>query len=209
MNLKSIVKHHFLFLTGGIIILSVMVSGCLKMTIKSDLNPATNFSKYRTFAWEKRNKSYYHVDQKFDTDVIENSIIQHANNELFRRGYAIDTLQPDLILSFSIATEGQVKEKEKPIYSATYTPYYYGNTTFYDNGGGAGGSVVGWEPVYINYEEGTLVLTIKDRTTKAVLWRASADGVLDDPKTFEDELPKDIKAMFRKYPVRLARGKKV
>jgi len=223
-------KKTFILIHGGWLLLYILVAtSCMNMSISTDYDSSNNFTGYRTFAWAVPTKRYYHVDQNFDNDVVEGNIVAYVHNELFSRGYSLDTTKPDIILSFEIATKNKVRVDQIPVSSQVYQPYYYNNGGLgmnnnygynmndpYNNNmnqmnGGAGGyytTVTNWTPVNVNYEEGTLTINVSDRSKNRIVWRANAVGTLDDPNSFEAELPDDVKEMFRKYPVSIIKQKK-
>ncbi len=216
---------------GILMIFTGSLTSCVNMDIFADYDSSNDFTRYRTFAWSIPDKRYSHVDQNFDNDIIEGNIVNYTHNELYARGYRIDTLNPDIVLSFQIVTQNKVRVDQVPVTRQVYNnprPYYYtgynagyvnnynqfGGNGYNQNmamGGGGGGyytTVTDWKSVNVNYEEGTLIITVTDRAKNRVVWRANAVGTLDDPSTFEAELPEDIKLMFKKYPIAPLKDKK-
>ncbi|MBY0426631.1 MAG: DUF4136 domain-containing protein [Cytophagales bacterium] len=191
-----------LLLIGGVIL---GLSGCMNMDIYSDSDRSVDFSVYRTFAWNIPTKKYTHADPKFDNDIIEGNIANYVNMELVNRGYSLDTVQPDILLQYDISTQNKIRIDQVPVTSTVYNnrPYYYNPYNPYSNNlyMPSPTYITTYKPVEVPYEEGDLTISIIDRKTQRVIWHGYAVGTLDDLISFEQELPQDIHAMFKKYPV--------
>jgi len=200
----------------------LLLAGCISMNIDSQSDIATNFSNYKTYAWLRRDKDFKHADPNIDNDIIENRIIAYTNTELEARGYSVDTLSPDILLDFNIVTQQKTMQTQVPVYSTTYTrPYYYNpyNNNPYNNYNNAYSYypayngpttyISGYKTLNTPYEDGTVSIYILNRTTNKLIWKASAEGSVDDVSSFQWELPKDIHAMFKRYPVKPLKTKQL
>jgi hypothetical protein len=174
------------------------------MNIGSESTSNVDFNQYKTYAWLRRSKDFQHADPKIDNDIVEGNIIRYVNLELASRGYSIDTLTPDILLDYNIVTQNKVNQYQQPIYTTMYNrPYYYnpyhpgynpymGPTTY----------ISGYRTVNVPYEDGTVTIYLLDRKTNKLIWQGWAEGSVDDSESFQWELPKDIDAIFKRYPVK-------
>ncbi len=183
-------------------------AGCISMDIGSQLVNNEDFSQFKTYAWLRRTKDFRHADPNIDNDNIESKIIQYTNLELAARGYTVDTLEPDILLDYNIVTQNKVSQYQQPIYSTVYRPYYYnpynpgfnpyvGPTTY----------ISGYRTVNVPYEDGTVTIYVLDRRSNQLIWKGWAEGSVDDVESFQWELPKDIDAIFKKYPIKEQKDK--
>ena len=195
-------------------ILAVLQS-CATMDIGSQTESNTDFSKYQTYAWLHRDKASAKGDPKINNDIIEGDIIEHTCSELNKRGLRVDTLNADLLFDYNIITKEKVKQVEEPVYSSYYNfprrryyynpyngatmwnyfPYYTGPTDY----------ISGYRTVNVPYKEGTISIYAIDTKTNKMVWQGWAEGVVKNVSSFQKELPRNIKAIFKKFPKKVTR----
>jgi hypothetical protein len=166
----------------SIVVVAFVTSACGGMiNLKTDYDPATDFSKYRAIALKQGNSSGNPVmDQRVIADVAE---------ALQAKGYRIvPDDQADAIAVVNAAT------REKHTYEV-----------FYDGWPGWGWRY-GWgAPVVQEYDftVGTLVLDIFDASTKRAVWHGSAaDIVLGDPEHDAKKIKQAINKLVDRFPPR-------
>ena len=131
-------------------------AGCSSISTSYDYDPGTDFSKFRTYQWIKQ------PDQKSTTSPFVLERIKNAvNRNLGQKGFR-PAVDPDILLAAHTGHESRVR----------VTDWGYGYW-------GRGGSDV------YQYEEGTLILDIVHRTSKKLIWRGTAKGVVDPNPTPE------------------------
>lgn len=163
----------------ALLILS-LVAGSLAQEIKTDYDRKAEFSHYKTFYFEK-------VDTKDPLWV--DRITDAVSSELTAKGLKQVASSGDIaIVAIGMATDRQTLD------------------TFYDTfpggwgwrwGSGYGDATTTTE----TYREGTVVVDLFDRKTKALLWRGSADSTFSNSstkniKTFD----KSVEKLFKKFP---------
>jgi hypothetical protein len=163
--------------------LSILTVSCGKMNIYADYDSSVNFSGYKSFAWENIEKRSQVSKETSGKSLVEKHIISYTNKELVRRGYILDTVAPDIIISFKIARKNERNE--------------FGN--FFSNL--LNSTITHWTPLYLNRNEGSLTITIIDRAKKQIIWEANADGAINDLSSNKNKLPKSIKSIFNNYPI--------
>jgi len=204
------------------LVVLVVFQGCVSMNIGSQETKNANYEQFKTYAWIYRAKEFRHADPKIDNDIVESNLISYCNKELAAKGLTVDTLEPDLLLDFNIVTEQKMQHLSEPIYSTnTYrqSPYYYNpypsnnpynayspynsyNRNTSPSYLGPTTYISGYKSVDIPYEDGTVTIYILNRKTQKLIWSGYAEGSVDDVQSFERELPLDIKAIFKRYPVK-------
>jgi hypothetical protein len=183
----------------------LILTGCSTIQIFSDFDRTADFSKYKSFAWLQRSDSIQNL--YYDNPLIEKNLKFYVNKEMSVRGYAIDITHPDLLLEYHSMVEKKQQIVNNPVCSnPTYTyynpyyspyrynpafPYGYNNTPY----------ITGYTTQVIDYNEGTLVIDIIDRKQGQLIWRGWSVGTISDGHILESILEKDIKKIFRKYPI--------
>lgn len=201
-------KNYFAFLLVTIIIL--VYTGCdLYSDISSSSDVATNFSKYRTFAWLPDRTDT--TDLPYNNEIIRNNIRNYFGQSFAERGYKVDLDSPDVLLNIVITN----KKKEKVIiYSANpypyyYCNYYYGSTYYYPYDFNY---YYRYHPGYCypsnyytekqEYVEGSIILNVIDRKQNKLVWSGVARGDIYDATYINENIHPAVEAIMKKYPVK-------
>jgi len=153
-----------------------------KVKIISD--PAADFSRYKTYAWDKGMLS---------NPFVKQHIVTAVDSAMGARGLQKVETEPDLIVSALASTESDLT-----ITNPSWAPALNSIAT------GIPSSSQAW-PV----TKGTLVISISDAKTKNGVWRGTATHTLEhgptgdrvrDAKTVEKPINKAVQKMFKKFP---------
>jgi hypothetical protein len=168
-----------IFASIGIVLLSATAS--LAQQVKTDYDRSADFSRYKTYSWEK---------VQTQDPLWVNRIKEAVNAELTAKG-----LTP-------VASGGDVA-----IIAIEMTQNQQSLNTFYDNFGGGWGRRGGFggfgnaTTTTENYKVGTLVVDLFDAKTKNLIWRGSSSDTLSDKSDKNiKNLDKGVKKMFDHFP---------
>jgi hypothetical protein len=170
-------------LLSGVILLMISASLVFADT-KTDYDHSVNFNKYRTFAWK--------IDKESD-DIVENSLVisriqDAANRQLGIRGMKEDNRNPDVYLVPHVSAQD--------MQNVWYSPGPAWNTWGY-------GGAWGWyDPIVINYVEGTIILDMVDAKTDQLVWRSISTKTGDDLISVQKEKRVDhmMADAFKHFP---------
>jgi hypothetical protein len=178
-----------------------LLSGCLSMDIGFQASKNVDFGAYKTFAWVYRAKQYKHADAKIDNDIVEGQIIRHVNEQLGNRGLRVDTINPDMLLDYDIFTE---QKSELAVEPTIVSSVYYGQpyVGVYSSFSSSGSQTIYYGSAKTTYQNGTVIIYVADKNRNRLIWQAWADGSVENIRAFQKELPKDIHAMFRHFPLK-------
>jgi len=146
--------------------------------VNMDFNDKINFSKYRTYYWQK-------IDMP--DDIWKERAREAIDAALASKGWMRVDADGDVALVAMGATQTKTELE-----------------TFYDGMGGWGW--YGWgggvaTTVPVQHTEGTLIVDMFDAESKQLIWRASAtDSVGKDPEHNVKKLNKAVEKMFKKFP---------
>ena len=146
--------------------------------VKTDYDRGADFSRYKTFSWEK-----VQTQDPLWVDRIKDAV----NAALTAKGWT------------PVASGGDVA-----VVAMEMTQNHQTLDTFYDNfgggwrwGGGFGTSTTSVD----NYKVGTLVVDLFDAKTKMIIWRgSSSDTVSSKSNKNIKELDKGVQKMFDHFP---------
>lgn len=191
---------------GMLALLAVcLLAACSSYTYYSVGN-GNNLSRYSTFAWlppfNNTNNPYY------NNDVADQRIKDQATADLESRGLHLRDRNPDLLVRYSIMVNTKVSTYNQPMYSYNWGGYYPsyrfyrgGGRGFYYRYGGAYPVYMGTEIYQVPYKEGTLIIDLIDRTTHKVIWRGYGIGVVNNPESAVNDLPKVVDGILEKLPL--------
>jgi len=146
-----------------------------KVTVESDR--AADFSKYKTFAI--RNGQLNSKNAALNSDLVKKQIEADIAGGLSAKGLMEVTTGPaDLNVRY---TFGSARKIETEAYPAGW--YGWGTRI-----------------VRVPYAEGTLVIDLRDPTTRSLVWRGISSEEKTDAVKIEGKLDKMVKKALDKYP---------
>ena len=152
---------------------------CSTLSTNADYDPATDFSKYKT--WDLKND--------IKNELLARRIETAVNNELSKKGMTRDTRNPDVW----VAVHGSLSKQTQIHTYDTGWGYGYG----WRYGGGMSTSTVTEVPV------GTLIVDLVDAGKKELVWRGTASDTLNpeaSPEKKEQNLQEALAKLFANYP---------
>jgi hypothetical protein len=163
----------------------------LAQDVAYNFDPNADFSKYKTFRWEKHPKSL-DVD-----DLTIGQLSKGFEAALATKGLSkADSSKPDLVIVFQLAMN---QEKEMTAYDMGGYGYGPGWRGGWYGGMGTGMTTATTSTINI----GTVVLDMYDTSTKQLVWRGSASKTLDakaKPDKRQKNIDKAAAKMLKNYP---------
>jgi len=153
-----------------------------KLEVGWDKN--TDFSKYRTYAWGDHPPT--------TRPFVGIEIKANADEQLKMKGLTVDNDHPDLIVNFY----GQVDSMDSvpasdPTYAAVGGTPLQGTTMWTNNSVGT----------VVSVSKGSLVIDMRDASTKHSVWRAIAKGTLKEKSSeLQKQVQTSIAKMFQGFP---------
>jgi uncharacterized protein DUF4136 len=167
------------FLQGfALLVLAALgAQGVRAQKITMEFDQTMDFSKYKTFAI--RDGQLNSNNPALNSPLVKKQIEADIQNDLTAKGLTMVTSGPsDLNIRY---TFGSARKTEIEAYPAGW----YGWGTRY---------------VRVPYAEGTLVIDLRDPTTRSLVWRAIAAEDKSDASKLQGKLDSMVKKSFDKYP---------
>ena len=165
--------------------LALLLSACETMQVTHDYNPAVDFAAFKTWAFKDPALKYQPNSPMLKSDLTEQRIIQAVSSELDQRGLrpVAAGSKPDLLVQTYLIVANRQEQ--------VVTNYGYNGPW---GGPWAGGYWGGpWEgywgaPMYnevrnIVYQVGTLQIDLMDAKDGKLVWRGSAERIVNDSPT--------------------------
>jgi hypothetical protein len=157
---------------GLLIALSALAQ---KIEIESD--QTVDFSRFRTFAI--RDGRLNSKNPSLNSDLVRKRLDADIQRYLEAKGLAfVPSGSSDLNIRYTL---GSVRKAEVEAYPAGWRGW-------------------GTRVVRVPYTEGTLVIDLRDPSTKSLVWRAIAREDKSDAAKVEGKLDDMVKKAFEKYP---------
>ena len=164
--------------------LALLLSACETMQVSHDYNPAVDFAKFRTWAWKEPAVQYQPNNPMLRSDLTEQRIVQAVSSQLDQRGLRPVAAgnKPDLQVQAWLIVANRQEQ--------VVTNYGYGGPWGGPWGGYWGGPWEGYwgAPMYnetrnVVYQVGTLQIDLIDAKDGKLVWRGSAEKVIDSSPT--------------------------
>ena len=162
----------------SVLVLSLLgTHGALAQKVTMEFDQAADFSKYKTFAI--RNGQLNSKNAALNSDLVKKQIESDIERGLTAKGLTEVTTGPsDLNVRY---TFGSARKVETEAYPAGW--YGWGTRI-----------------VRVPYAEGTLVVDLRDPTTRSLVWRGISSEEKTDATKIEGKLDKMVKKALDKYP---------
>ena len=184
---------------AGTLVFAAGMSGCASDNIRSDYDPAADFSQYKTY-------NFFADAGPEDTNYqsfFSQYMVAAISREMEMRGYARSD-DPDLLINFNamLREKTDVRTTPAPMYGGGYYGYRGG---FYDPWGGYGYAT---ETHVSQYTEGTFNIDLVDARAKKLVWEAVGTGRVSqkDLEELEQRVNEGVPKFFAKFPFTAGSG---
>jgi len=163
-------------LTGALLLCLCAAQASLAQKITMEFDQGADFGKYKTFAI--REGELNSKNPALNSDLVKKQIEADIEKYLTARGLEETSGRSDLNIRYHF---GAARKNE----IETYPAGWYGLRT---------------RVVRVPYAEGTLVIDLRDPTTRSLVWRAIATEDKSDATKIEGKLDSMVKKSMEKYP---------
>jgi hypothetical protein len=155
----------------------LMALGAHAQKIEIESDSAVDFSKFKTFAI--RDARLNSTNPSLNNELVRKRLDADIQKYLGAKGLTLAASGPsDLNVRYTL---GAVRKTELEAYPAGWRGW-------------------GTRVVRVPYTEGTLVIDLRDPSTKSLVWRAIAREDKGDASKVEGKLDDMVKKSFDKYP---------
>jgi hypothetical protein len=156
---------------------AVLAASAQKVTVEFD--QAADFSRYKTFAI--RDGQLNNTNPALNSELVKKRIDADIERYLTARGLKLITGRPDLNVRYRLGSARRAELEHNP----------------------AGWRGWGTRVVRVPYAEETLVIDLRDPSTRSLVWRAIASVEKRDAVQIEGKLDDMVKKSLEKYPPKM------
>lgn len=176
---------------GGLV-LAVVLAGCAS-TAYVEKDDSVDFSKYDSYAWINKEGT--------KSNMMERNVRTAVDQELSKAGWRQERNRPDVLISYDVLVENNVKETTSPVYSRPYTRTFYNpytrrfSTIHYPS------QFLGYDRDAVEVREGTITVTIIDARTDQTIWQGWTTDEVNSRNLTSKEIQQSVKSIFRKFDI--------
>lgn len=175
-NNREFFKRLTMQLAAALVLSLFAAHGAFAQKVTMEFDQSADFTRYKTFAIRERNLNS--KSPALNSDLVRKQIDSDIEKYLTAKGLTEVSGTSDLNVRY---TFGSARKSEVEGYPAGW----YGRGTRY---------------VRVPYSEGTLVIDLRDPTTRSLVWRAIASEDKSDPTKIAGKLGDMVKKSLEKYP---------
>jgi hypothetical protein len=174
---------------------SALFAGCVSITVGSDFDPGTDFTKHTTFAWETVEQTTTGDPRLDDNPFFDSRVRSAVERQLSLRGLdPAPAENADLMLHYHMFVEHRerinVDAIDRELDEARGYSIFNRNVDV---------------EVYVNeYDEGTLMIDFADAADKHIMWRGWAKlvvtDVIDDRERLDSRIGQAVEKIIALYP---------
>ena len=150
--------------------------GAFAQKITVEFDQSVDFSKYKTFAI--RDGQLNSRNPALNSELVKKRIDSDIERALTARGLTIASGPTDLNVRYHFGSARRAEVERYP----------------------AGWRGLGTRVVRVPYTEGTLVIDLRDPSTRSLVWRAIASEEKSDARKIEGKLEDMVRKSIERYP---------
>jgi len=186
-------------LKNSVLFLAFLLGSCAGLQVDSSQTKGVNLEEYKTYAGGKPgdpDNDQNYTPGKELKKVYAGFIKKLVDEELLKKGFKLDTLQPDAIFVFNSRVEENLSASHSNITEANY---YGGGFGYYSGGYYSPARVAGVNQKI--YEEGMLYVSMMDTKTREPLWGGWAKKKLTPKSDVEADIRSAVKSILSRLKV--------
>ena len=175
-----------------VLLASLVISACSDIIIRTDYQPGTDFSTYKSYAWLpdiQQKTGNPALDSSLLNNRIRNALEQNMSAIGFRR---VNPDQADVYLTYYLTLESRIESFPTTI---TYYRGYHRGRSY--------GYAYGYGSEIQEYQYNTLYIDLISPASKQIIWRGTAESLLEDSSTPEQRVQrvnKIVSKIMQEYP---------
>ena len=169
-------------------LVALVALACSTLRVSSDYDPATDFAKFRTYAWLPEEPTPT-GRPRLDSPLLHDRIRKAIDRSLEAKGYQ-RTEHPDFLVRFDLSAERKLDID-------TYNAGFYRGYGYY----------MSLPQTDIReYDEGSLIVDVIDLPQKKVVWRGigqkrlRGEGTPADPAEMQKRIDATVDAVLANFP---------
>lgn len=176
-----------------IVVVFVFLWGCQSIQVSQDYKLSNDFPSLKTYKWQTKTQPET-GDIRIDSPLLDARIRSAINDSLAEKGYRKITHEtPDFYVSYKYQIRSKIGSDDVGI----------GMVFGWGNRGRIGGIGIDTGRYISEYDEGMLVIDLKDASKGDLLWRGTGTALVDQhskPEKITKEINEMVKKILFQFP---------
>lgn len=178
----------------------LLLAGCASVA-HVEKDDTVNLNNYHTYAWVESQASKNDSVKTKVSDLTERKIRQAVDAELAKSGWKESRHRPDVLISYDVLVENNVKQNTDPVYSQPFTRYIFNPYSrrwialYYPS------QFMGYDSYDSPVKEGTVTISVIDAKTEKTVWQGWTTDEVNSRNLTSKEIQSAVKSIFRKFDV--------
>lgn len=178
----------------------LLLAGCASVA-HVEKDDSVNLNNYHTYAWVESQASEKDSVKTKVSDLTERKIRQAVDAELAKTGWKESKHRPDVLISYDVLVENNVKQSNDPVYSQPFTRYIFNPYSrrwialYYPS------QFMGYDSYDSPVKEGTVTISVIDSRTEKTVWQGWTTDEVNSRNLTSKEIQSAVKSIFRKFDV--------
>lgn len=178
----------------------LLLAGCASVA-HVEKDDTVNLNNYHTYAWVEPQTSDKDSVKTKVSDLTERKIRQAVDAELAKTGWKESKHRPDVLISYDVLVENNVKQSNDPVYSQPFTRYIFNPYSrrwialYYPS------QFMGYDSYDSPVKEGTVTISVIDARTEKTVWQGWTTDEVNSRNLTSKEIQSAVKSIFRKFDV--------
>lgn len=179
-----------------LVFITVLVSGCMQRAYQQKDN-SVDFASINSYAWaEGDGDKNYDTRRPKQNSLRDTKIMQTVDRYLQAHGWIQNKSNPDVYLVFDVVEDISQQRVNTPLYSQSYTRWYYNPATrrwvpiYYPS------NFIGYKTSTRQVKEGTLTLTMMTPGTDKVIWQGWTTSEFYGKRMSDEKIERDVQAII-------------
>ncbi len=176
-----------------------LVTACSSFQIKTDFDPAVDYSALRTYSWSP-DPPFLKGDIRLMPPQARRIIADAIDAQMVENSFTLVDDDPDVWVHYSVLLTVVLSERDITA-NYGYPSSWQTDAAFARAAGFPGGATETFE-----YKEGTLIIALVEPESRDLIWRATAQTELHEKRAAEKRRKRAntaVSDMFRRYPPRI------
>jgi hypothetical protein len=184
---KGVTMKHLKSFNVLVLAVAAMVLNSCGTSAHIEKDKTANLKDYKTYTWIDKE-----TGDKFRNEIAAQNLKSTVNDELQKNGYREVKHNPDLLVSYDLLVEKNVKEQNDAVYSRPYSRVYYNpytrryGTLYYPS------QFLGYDSYTTPVKEGTVSISMIDAKTDKTVWQGWITDEINSNNFSSKEVQKNV-----------------
>ena len=179
------------------VIAAFLFTAC-KSPVYVQRDSTVDLKNYQTYMWVNTANGENDNSTR-PTSYADMSVKNAVDNELSEVGWREVSENPDVLLSYDVLVERTVDQRSNPVYSQSFSRWYFNPYTKRWNAFYYPSQFLGYQTYEVPVKEGTITVTMIDARSDKLAWQGWTTEQLNYSRLTDEEISRSVRNIFGKF----------